>query len=97
MNWNAVGAVGKIMGSLATFVTVGFLFVQVHDSERQMQSAATDNRAATIRQLWLAQLTDERLMSIIEKTTPPPPDFDALVKRVEQFLCDAIHADVSPF
>src|SRR5262245_33537792 len=82
MNWNAVGAVGQIMGSLATFVTVGFLFVQVHDTERQMQSAATDNRAATVRELTLTQLTDERLMSIFEKTTPRRPEFDALVKRV---------------
>ena len=50
VNWNAIGAVGQIMGSLATFVTVGFLFVQVHDSEREMQSAATDSRAAAVRQ-----------------------------------------------
>jgi len=33
MNWNAVGAIGQILGSLAVFVTIGFLAVQVHDNE----------------------------------------------------------------
>ena len=29
MNWNAIGAVGQILGSLAAFITVGYLVVQV--------------------------------------------------------------------
>jgi hypothetical protein len=44
MNWNAVGAVGQILGSLATFVTVGYLVIQVHDTEREMQRSLVQSR-----------------------------------------------------
>jgi hypothetical protein len=44
MNWNAVGAVGQILGSLATFVTVGYLAVQVHDSETESRRALAQTR-----------------------------------------------------
>lgn len=42
MNWNAVGANGQILGSLATFVTVGCLVVQVHDSDADMRRSVTE-------------------------------------------------------
>jgi hypothetical protein len=44
MNWNAVGAIGQILGSLATFVTVGYLVVQVHDSETESRRALAQTR-----------------------------------------------------
>jgi hypothetical protein len=82
MNWDAIGAIGQVLGSLAVFVTLVYLAAQVRQARRQMQRAATDNRAATVRQLMLTQLTDERLMSIFEKVTPGGPAFDALAKQV---------------
>lgn len=44
MNWDAIGAVGQILGSLATFVTVGYLVVQVHDSETESRRALAQTR-----------------------------------------------------
>jgi hypothetical protein len=82
MNWDAVGAIGQILGSVAVFVTLGYLATQVRQAKRQMQRAATDNRAATVRQLTLTQLTNERLMGIFEKVTPRGPEFDALAEHV---------------
>jgi hypothetical protein len=70
MNWDAIGAIGQVLGSLAVCVTLGYLATQVRQARRQMQRAATDNRAATVRQLMLTQLTNERRMSIFEKVTP---------------------------
>src|SRR5262245_48289686 len=63
MNWNAVGAIGQILGSLATFVTVGYLVIQVHDTERDMKRSIAQSRAERLMQLNLAG-TDERLVAI---------------------------------
>ena len=82
MNWEAVGAIGQVLGSVAVFVTLAYLATQVRQARRQMQRAATDNRAATVRQLTLTQLTNERLMGIFEKVTPRGPEFDALAEHV---------------
>ena len=54
MNWSAVGAIGQILGSLATFVTVGYLVIQVHDTELQMKRAIADSRTERNIQLNLA-------------------------------------------
>src|SRR5262245_59667322 len=82
MNWEAVGALGQVLGSIAVFATLGYLAVQVRHAKQLVQRAATDNRAATVRQLTLTRLTHERLSSIFEKVTPRGPQFDELAKRV---------------
>jgi hypothetical protein len=64
MNWNAVGAVGQIFGSLATFVTVGFLAVQTHDTEHEMKRAIAQSRTERAMEIKLAQATNERLAEI---------------------------------
>jgi hypothetical protein len=95
MNWNAVGAVGQILGSLATFVTVGYLVVQVHDTERDIKRSIAQSRAERNMELNLAA-TDERLTAIHVKGNlgviasaehlmpdrrPAPAGFEALVKQ----------------
>jgi hypothetical protein len=95
MNWNAVGAIGQILGSLATFVTVGYLVVQVHDTERDIKRSIAQSRAERNMELNLA-LTDERLSAIHVKgnlgvmasaehlmpgTPPVPAAFEAFVKQ----------------
>src|SRR5262245_22559001 len=62
MNWNAIGAIGQILGSLATFVTVGFLFVQVHDNETETRRAVAQTRAERDMQINFAMVDDQRLV-----------------------------------
>jgi len=64
MNWHAAGAIGQILGSLATFVTVGYLVVQVHDFEKDMQRSIGQSRAERNMEANLAFATSERLASI---------------------------------
>jgi len=63
MNWHAAGAIGQIMGSLATFITVGYLVVQVHDTERDIKRSIAQARAERNMELNLAGI-DERLQTI---------------------------------
>jgi hypothetical protein len=80
MNWHAIGAIGQILGSLATFVTVGYLVVQVHDAEREMKRSIAQSRAERNIELNLGAATSERLAEIHAKGnlalvvgTPPTP------------------------
>jgi len=67
MNWHAIGAIGQILGSLATFVTVGYLVVQVHDTEKDMQRSIVEARTERNIQGNMAVAADERLVSILMK------------------------------
>ena len=46
MNWDAVAAIGEIVGALSVLVTLGFLAVQVRDGKRVQQEANALARAA---------------------------------------------------
>lgn len=89
MNWNAVGAVGQILGSLATFVTVGYLVIQVHDTEKEMQRAVVEGRTDRNTQANMTVAADERLVSILKKANdalagdkPKPPFLEAATKQL---------------
>jgi len=38
MNWDAVGAIGEVAGSVAVFVTLGYLAAQIRYTRRQLES-----------------------------------------------------------
>ena len=40
MNWDAIGAVGEILGALAVFVSLIYLALQVHQNNKQLQLQA---------------------------------------------------------
>jgi len=103
MNWNAVGAVGQILGSLATFVTVGYLVIQVHDAEREMKRSIAQSRAERNIELNLVGATNERLAEIHLKGNlaliagKPPATVDSSItpqlaealKSAPPFIADA--------
>lgn len=66
MNWEAVGAIGEIVGAAAVVVTLVFLAAQIRLSARATQesnklerAAAIDRHAETIGR-WRARLTENR-------------------------------------
>lgn len=78
MNWNAIGAVGQIMGSLATLVTVGYLAVQVHDSETESRRALAQTRVQRTLDMGESMinnrsLTDAELKFIVAIMGKNPP------------------------
>jgi len=96
MDWNAVGAVGQILGSLATFVTVGYLVVQVRIAEKERRRAIAQSRQERNIQINLAAATNERLAAIHMKgnaaqvSVPPSTQLVALLERMgltgEEFM-----------
>lgn len=48
MNWDAIGAIGEVVGAIAVVVTLLILVVQVRQNNRGLEEANRLNRAATI-------------------------------------------------
>jgi hypothetical protein len=48
MNWDAVAAIGEIVGAVAVVVTLAFLAVQIRQSQRAQRDANTLARSAAI-------------------------------------------------
>jgi hypothetical protein len=60
MNWEAIGAVGEIVGAIAVVVTIGYLAVQIRQNTRSVLAAThhSSARAATETQNVFAQSND---------------------------------------
>jgi hypothetical protein len=46
MNWEAVGAIGEIVGAVGVIVTLGYLAVQVRQNSRQLERSVEASRVA---------------------------------------------------
>ena len=60
MNWNAIGAVGELIGALAVVVTLGYLGVQIRYARSEARRALSQGRGEALRSL-LVEQQDEKL------------------------------------
>ena len=67
MNWDAVGAIGQVLGSIAVFVTIGFLTAQMRDTATERRRALVKSRTEGYNQTNLVTATNERLVEIHQK------------------------------
>ena len=63
MNWDAVGAVGQVLGSIAVFITLGYLAVQVRHAGNEVRRSIRQSRAEAYRDLQ-AQFRDPRIHAL---------------------------------
>jgi hypothetical protein len=79
MNWDAVGAVGQVLGSVAVFITLVYLAVQTNHTKRELQRSINQSRAEGITRLFLDMANNERLGQVVttlnehwgQSATPP--------------------------
>ncbi len=49
MNWEAIGAVGELVGAAGVIATLGYLAFQIRQNTRQMQASAANASAIALR------------------------------------------------
>jgi hypothetical protein len=64
MNWDAVGALGEVLGSIAVFLTLGYLAVQVRHARDQVRHSISQNSTGGNRDLFLARAMDDELLTL---------------------------------
>ena len=68
MNWEAVGAVAEVLGSLTVISTLFYLALQVRHARDQIRTSVRENRNATLHALHLAVVQTPELTRVIGKT-----------------------------
>ena len=48
MNWDAIGAIGEIIGAFAVFITLAYLALQIRQNTKAVHSSALDSTVNTI-------------------------------------------------
>jgi hypothetical protein len=54
MDWNAIGAIGQMVGSVAVLVTLVYLAAQVRLAREEVRRAASRTRADSLREMVVA-------------------------------------------
>ena len=62
MSWDAIGAIGQLLGSIAVFITLGYLAIQVRHARNEAGRALSQGRGEALRDL-IAAMKDERMVS----------------------------------
>lgn len=86
MNWDAVSAIGQLIGSLVVLVTLMYLAIQVRHAERTMRRAIRQERFQAVRELLLNRANSGELsrgiLSVNGALGAPTPRFvDVVVQR----------------
>ncbi len=87
MNWDAIGAVGELLGSIAVLVTLAYLAVQVRHAQLEARRAVSQGRGEAVRELY-ALGTEDRINRLNVKADTalgllPGPMVSALMNQAE--------------
>ena len=77
MNWEAIGAVGETLGSIAVLLTLVYLSFQVKHARSEFRHSIAQQRFDTHRSLTMAAVTSDdlaRIMSALEEAWTPTMD-----------------------
>ena len=78
MNWDAVGAVGEIVGALAVFITLVYLARQIRQNTRAVNSAALDSTINTISIVRQSIYENDDVARVYLKGSASPDELDDL-------------------
>ncbi len=77
-NWEAIGAVGEVVGGAAVFISLLYLAVQIRSSRRSDQVAAAAGAASAVDE-WIGQIVrDEKLYELYQRGLS---DYESLTRE----------------
>jgi len=77
MNWDALGAIGEIVGSIAVVVTVAYLAIQVRHSSRASRSATINQSRAAVTDVLTGISSDSAAADIYFRGANEPESLNA--------------------
>jgi hypothetical protein len=63
VNWQAVGAIGEVLGSIAVFATLGYLAVQLRHARQEVRRSMSQSRAEAHRDT-LAMFREPQVLAL---------------------------------
>ena len=78
MNWDAIGAIGEIVGALAVFLTLVYLAIQLRQNTRAVQSSAIDSSIGKISAVRQTIYENTDLASLYLKGSKDPENLSEI-------------------
>jgi len=85
MNWDALGAVGEVVGALAVVLTLGYLAVQIRHSTKSAEDAVFRDVFSAVTLQFSAMLDGPNSDAILKGLV----DFNVLTER-EKYIFDGL-------
>ena len=82
MDWDAIGAIGEMLGSIAVIVTLGYLAVQVKHARSEARRAVRQGRGEAFRDVMALQNQEDMIRIYVKADTTlgaPPTAVQALL------------------
>ena len=87
MNWDAIGAIGEIVGAAAVVVTLALLIAQLRNNSKAIQNAAMQTGMATNNQIVSPLFENEQLFELYDKGMRLPDELSrSESRRLDWFL-----------
>ncbi|MEH6516951.1 MAG: hypothetical protein V7742_09725 [Halioglobus sp.] len=72
MNWEAIGAVGELVGALAVLVTLVYLSMQIRQNTKSVQAAAVDSANSQVSRIREVIFADADVANMYRRGTEDP-------------------------
>ena len=72
MNWEAIGAIGEVVGAIAVVATLAYLAVQLRQNTQSSRNASWQAIIGMLVDLDVTEATDPQLSSFIQKAEDAP-------------------------
>lgn len=86
MDWNAIGAIGEILGATAVLITLGYLAVQIRQNTQAVRASALDSSVTSIMTVRGSIAESAELSAIFDKGIADPESLNELEGTRFRFL-----------
>jgi hypothetical protein len=76
MNWDALGAIGEVIGPLAVFLTLGYLAVQIRQNTKAVRASALDSSVNAVNAVRVAMFENVEVTALYRKGLENPDELD---------------------
>ena len=82
MNWDAIGAIGEIIGALAVVLTLGYFGIQIRAAREAAADTNRLHRSNGVREIMLASIANTEIRQALEKGLGTSPLHDMFSKEL---------------
>ena len=76
MNWEAIGAIGEIIGALAVFLTLAYLAIQIRQNTKAVRASAIDSSVNAMQDIRKVFLEHVEITDLYLKGSDNPEDLN---------------------
>ncbi len=86
INWEAIGAIGEVVGAFGVILTLGYLAIQIRQNTRSLRSASYQNAIGSMSEVAGSAYENEDVSRIVHQSLRGDEGSDLDQYRFETFL-----------